>query len=311
MPAWLWGIAIRRLISRLRKRTGFRLGPALVESDGQDISAEERVLLRLENVDVGSAMARISPELRVVLQLTVLDGLNTREAAQLLGIPRGTVKSRLQRPRDDEGGAGMSWQSTPTWHLDEATLRAYVDGHPLSVVGASVESHLVDCPDCRVRLGELMSHETVDGAWAAIRAHVEAPRRSVAERVILLLGIRASPHVSSSRSRPSAVPGCSGCSWSPCSPGWRRSSRASTGSRCSSSSRRSLRSPGVAASFGGDADPCHELVTVTPYSAVRLLLLRTAGVLATSLPVTLLAGLALPGRPGWGWSCRLPRPASR
>ena len=57
------------------------------------------MLLRLENVDVGSAMARISPELRVVLQLTVLDGLSTREAAELLGIPRGTVKSRLQRAR--------------------------------------------------------------------------------------------------------------------------------------------------------------------------------------------------------------------
>ena len=39
-------------------------------------------------------------------------------------------------------------------------------------------------------------------------------------------------------------------------------------------------------------------MTVTPYSAVRLLLLRTAGVLATSLPVTVLAGLALPG-PAW------------
>ena len=25
----------------------------------------------------------------------------------------------------------MSWESTPTWHLDEATLRAYVDGRPM------------------------------------------------------------------------------------------------------------------------------------------------------------------------------------
>jgi len=99
VPAWLWGIAIKRLISRLRKRTEFRLGPALTESDMEDISAEERVLLRLEHVDVGGALERISPELRVVLQLTVLDGLTTREAAVLLGIPRGTVKSRLQRAR--------------------------------------------------------------------------------------------------------------------------------------------------------------------------------------------------------------------
>ena len=55
---------------------------------------------------------------------------------------------------------------------------------------------------------------------------------------------------------------------------------------------------GVAASFGGDADPAHELMTVTPYSSLRLLLLRTAGVLATSVPVTVLLGLALPG-PAW------------
>jgi RNA polymerase sigma-70 factor (ECF subfamily) len=99
VPAWLWGIAIKRLISRLRKRADFRLGPALVEGDTADISAEERVLLRLEHVDVGGALERISPELRVVLQLTVLDGLTTGEAAVLLGIPRGTVKSRIQRAR--------------------------------------------------------------------------------------------------------------------------------------------------------------------------------------------------------------------
>jgi RNA polymerase sigma-70 factor (ECF subfamily) len=97
--AWLWGIAIRRLISRLRRRSDIRLGPALLERDEYEISAEEQVLLRLENVDVGTALSRISPELRVVLQLTVIDGLTTREASVLLGIPRGTVKSRLQRAR--------------------------------------------------------------------------------------------------------------------------------------------------------------------------------------------------------------------
>jgi RNA polymerase sigma-70 factor, ECF subfamily len=101
VPAWLWGIAVRRLISRVRRhqtKTAL-LGPALMTQHSIDVSAEEDVLLSLEYSDVGSAMSRISPELRVVLQATVLDGLSTREAAQLLGIPQGTVKTRLARAR--------------------------------------------------------------------------------------------------------------------------------------------------------------------------------------------------------------------
>jgi RNA polymerase sigma-70 factor (ECF subfamily) len=33
------------------------------------------------------------------MQATVLDGLTTKEAAHLLGIPRGTVKTRMMRAR--------------------------------------------------------------------------------------------------------------------------------------------------------------------------------------------------------------------
>ena len=192
----------------------------------------------------------------------------------------------------------MSWQSTSTWHLDEATLRAYVGVQSLSVVGASVEAHLVDCPDCRVRLGALMPHDVVDEAWSAIRAHVETPRPSPLERLIRRLGI--STEVARLLV---AVPAFRGA--------WLLglfvvTLFASLAALFAGEYGLTLflcvapLAPvaGVAASFGGDADPCHELVTVTPYSAVRMLLLRTAGVLATSLPVTLLAGLALPG-PAW------------
>ena len=192
----------------------------------------------------------------------------------------------------------MSWQSTPTWHLDEATLRAYVDGQSLTVVGASVEAHLVDCPDCRVRLGELMSHELVDRAWLAVRAHVETPRPNLLERLIRRMGIS----IEVARLLV-AVPAFRGA--------WLLglfvvTLFASLAALFAGEYGLTLflcvapLAPvaGVAASFGGDADPCHELVTVTPYSAVRMLLLRTTGVLATSLPVTLLFGLALPG-PAW------------
>ena len=194
----------------------------------------------------------------------------------------------------------MSWQGTRIWHLDEATLRAYVDGHPLPVIGASVEAHLIDCPDCRARLAELMPHARVDEVWTAIRAHVEAPRRSVAEKLMHHVGV--STEVARFLV---AVPAFRGA--------WLLGLFAVTlfaGLAALFAGEHGLAlflivaplAPvaGVAASFGGDADPSHELVTVTPYPAARLLLLRTAGVLATSLPVTLLAGLALPGPAWWG-----------
>jgi RNA polymerase sigma-70 factor (ECF subfamily) len=96
--AWLWSIAIRRLIDRLRVRrpilAGWRGDRGAVTR-----SAEEQVLLGVEHGDVGGALERLAPELRLVLQATVLDGLSTREAARLLGIPEGTVKTRAMRAR--------------------------------------------------------------------------------------------------------------------------------------------------------------------------------------------------------------------
>jgi RNA polymerase sigma-70 factor (ECF subfamily) len=49
--------------------------------------------------DLRDAMRRLPPELSAVLVATAIDGLSTREAAHLLGIPRGTVKTRLMRAR--------------------------------------------------------------------------------------------------------------------------------------------------------------------------------------------------------------------
>ncbi|MEV7321654.1 RNA polymerase sigma factor [Streptomyces sp. NPDC093970] len=95
---WLWTIAARRLVDarRVQERAA-RVeplpGPAVTPS------AEDRVLAALEYGDVGTALDRISPELREVLRATVVDGLTTREAARLLGIPEGTVKSRALRAR--------------------------------------------------------------------------------------------------------------------------------------------------------------------------------------------------------------------
>ncbi|RVX38938.1 RNA polymerase sigma-70 factor (ECF subfamily) [Nonomuraea polychroma] len=99
---WLWTIAIRRLISALRGRGSRWIGTGVEPDDvsrAPTASAEDVVLLGVEHGDLGAALTRLSPELRAVIEATVLDGLTTKEAARLLGIPEGTVKTRAMRAR--------------------------------------------------------------------------------------------------------------------------------------------------------------------------------------------------------------------
>jgi len=104
--AWMWGIAIRRLIAVLRTRQRWaRVRRPIGAQPDIVVAAEEQVLYGVEHGDLGGALLRLSPQLRVVVQATVLDGLSTREAARLLGIPQGTVKTRMKRARAELRGA--------------------------------------------------------------------------------------------------------------------------------------------------------------------------------------------------------------
>jgi RNA polymerase sigma-70 factor (ECF subfamily) len=97
---WLWSIASRRLIDAHRRRAA---RPVVVGEplDGAQTapSAEEVALAPAVEPELARALDGLAPELREVLQVTVLDGLTTREAAVLLGVPEGTVKSRASRAR--------------------------------------------------------------------------------------------------------------------------------------------------------------------------------------------------------------------
>lgn len=77
--------------------------------------AEARLHLR----DVGAALEALPQEQRVVLLLVCVDDMSYREAADTLGVPVGTVMSRLARGRQAllrrvEGEAEeASWQRRP------------------------------------------------------------------------------------------------------------------------------------------------------------------------------------------------------
>lgn len=110
VAAWLWGIAIRRLIDQLRKRKAAPLDPSTITdpvlvagtdpfrrtpNDPVDVT----VLGDGSHGELGDALRTLTPELRAVLIATAIDGLSTKEAARLLGVPQGTVKTRLMRAR--------------------------------------------------------------------------------------------------------------------------------------------------------------------------------------------------------------------
>lgn len=100
---WLYGIARRTLHHRWRtalrhRRALDRLAPAPAAPDHADEVAarldDERHLARL-----AAAVGRLRPADRDVLVLCVWQGLTYAEAAVALGVPVGTVRSRLSRAR--------------------------------------------------------------------------------------------------------------------------------------------------------------------------------------------------------------------
>jgi len=95
VAAWIWTIGIRRLIDQMRKRPS----PTPIDPAHLPKVVSEEVPLALGHTPLGQAFARLEPELQAVLAATAFDGLSNREAGQMLGIPTGTVKSRLARAR--------------------------------------------------------------------------------------------------------------------------------------------------------------------------------------------------------------------
>jgi RNA polymerase sigma-70 factor, ECF subfamily len=114
VAAFIWGIGVRRLIDAIRRENGARRRVPWRAAEPQAVvSAEDQVLVGIEHGRLGQALAGLSPELRGAIEATVLDGLTCAEAAVLLGVPEGTVKSRCHRARVALRAALASQQSGP------------------------------------------------------------------------------------------------------------------------------------------------------------------------------------------------------
>lgn len=107
---WILTLAHRRAVDRVRasessRQRDLRIG-VRDHVDGYDDVAEQ-VEIRLENVRVERALSRLSAAQREAVTLAYYGGLTQSEVSNRLGVPLGTVKTRLRdgmiRLRDELG----------------------------------------------------------------------------------------------------------------------------------------------------------------------------------------------------------------
>lgn len=97
LRAWLFGIMHNLRVDQLR-RPG--LNTQAIDDDAFEVPVRATQTDRLELNDLESALARLPEEQRAVLLLIALEEMSYDEVASTLGIPVGTVMSRLSRGRE-------------------------------------------------------------------------------------------------------------------------------------------------------------------------------------------------------------------
>lgn len=187
---------------------------------------------------------------------------------------------------------------TTSWHVDDAALARWVQGTDGSVLGASVEQHLVTCPDCRARVP---AEPVVDQVWTRVRDLVEVPKVSLLERSLSRLGL---PEVDA---RIVAVSPAFRGAWLV---GLSALLAFVTAAGSFGEGRGMLAFlavaplvPALAVALGYDPELDEALDTecATPYSRVRMVLLRSMALLLVAGPAFVAASLLVPGSIAFWW----------
>jgi len=180
------------------------------------------------------------------------------------------------------------------WHLDPEAIRRYAEGAVPPPLAASAEAHLMKCAACRAEIASYVDSRRMESIWHEVVDRVDAPRPSVFERMLTRLGVGEA-----TARLVAATPTLRG-PWLLAVAGV-----LALAAWTAQVDERLLPmflvvAPlgplvSVAFAFAGGLDPTREIGLAAPYPGLRLLLIRTAAVLAVTVPLVATAGLALPG----------------
>ena len=93
VSTWIFSIAYRQCLKALRGRSQLA-----EETEAPEASIDERGALERSDL-VGHALTRLSPEHRLVIELSYFQGNNYREIAAIADCPENTVKTRVFHAR--------------------------------------------------------------------------------------------------------------------------------------------------------------------------------------------------------------------
>jgi len=102
LTTWLFGVCLR-VAARQRRRAYFRRETQTAEPPERvDVNTpEDSALTRERRRLLERALGRLSPEQRAIFVLFEVEGRPCQEIAELVGVPLGTVYSRLHKARQD------------------------------------------------------------------------------------------------------------------------------------------------------------------------------------------------------------------
>jgi hypothetical protein len=187
------------------------------------------------------------------------------------------------------------------WHVDDDALRSYVERADSLAEGASVEQHLLSCEQCRARVNAAVDVIDFAAVWDRTRDAIEVPRPSVFERLLRLAGLPA--HEARLVAVASAFRGVwlVGVTAILAFAAFAAAVGHDRGLWLFLAVAPVIPCLVVASAYDPRLDPALEPELVTPYPALRLILLRTIAVLAVALPTLLLFGLVVPGEAPSAW----------
>ncbi|MSO27205.1 MAG: RNA polymerase sigma factor SigM [Candidatus Nanopelagicales bacterium] len=99
VTTWLHRIVVNACLDRLRRRSS-RPAASLPDNLGQTLADPgDQMSQRETQLVIAAALANLPPDQRAAIVLVDVEGQSIQEAAELLGCPTGTVKSRCSRGR--------------------------------------------------------------------------------------------------------------------------------------------------------------------------------------------------------------------